>query len=436
MSVALHPLGDADFAVAADFSAVRSEVRGWAHWGAISILALTPLAFGATSARASLLLTGAAWMALLCWLVGALRKGQLEMLTLATLGPALLLLAFTAWHWVTRSSANPEATQLEWLRWVGILSVALVAGESVRSRGQLLQLCRALAISGLLVSTFAIAQYWTGNGKIYWLVEPLQGGWMFGPYVNRNHFAGLMELWIPVALGLAMMPENTFMRRWLWCAVALVMGTAVVLSGSRGGVIAITVQILLIAFVAAGFRGRRTLLTLAISLALMGGSAALLGRSETFERYKHSMELPRLQQEEASLNRIEAWRGAWMIFLQHPVTGTGLDTFATHFPAVRSFATDKVWTHAHNDFLQFLSETGLIGAALAVWVLAAGAKEGWKNVQRTMGTSTGAMLIGLGCACAGFMVHGWLDFNFHVPANAANFAALGTIFVRRGWDED
>jgi len=436
MSVALHPIREAEFATLHDHAYAISESRGWMHWPAVSLLALSPLAFGATSVRAGLLLTAAAWLIFLMWVAGALRRGRLELQTVSVLGPAFALLAFTALHWVAALSVNPSATQLEWLRWAGILALALVAGESVKNTAQLRQVCIALALAGLAIAIFAIAQYLTSNGKIYWLVEPTQGGWMFGPYVNRNHFAGLMELWIPLAIGLALMPENTFMRRWLWCLVALVMGTAVALSGSRGGVIAVGVQVLLLAFVSAAFRGRRPLIALAVSVALVAGAFALLGRGEIFERYKQSLQFPKLQQEEAAAYRIEAWKGALAIFRQHPIAGTGLDTFVTHFPAVRTFATDKIWTHAHNDFLQFLAETGLIGAGLAAWILTAGARQGWANVQRTMGTATGALLIGMACACVGFLVHGWLDFNFHVPANAVNFAAIGAIFTRHGWDED
>jgi CHASE2 domain-containing sensor protein len=74
--------------------------------------------------------------------------------------------------------------------------------------------------------------------------------------------------------------------------------------------------------------------------------------------------------------------------------------------------------------------------ALAGWALVAGAREAWRNLQRTRGTATGALLAGVACACLGFLVHGWVDFNFHIPANAANFSVLAVVLTRRGWDED
>lgn len=424
------------FAFSSDRAVADTGLGNWPLRLVLGLLVLAPLGFGATSVRGSLLLTAGAWLVFLIWVVRVLSSERATWHSLVVTGPALLLLAFTAVHWVAPVSANPAATQLEWLRWVGVLALAVVAAESVLSATQLRRLCTVVACAGLLIALFAIAQYVTSNGKIYWLVEPSQGGWIFGPYVNRNHFAGLMELWIPVALGLALMPGNTFLQRWQWWAVALVMGIAVALSGSRGGVIAVGIELLLITFAAAALRGRRAVLALGVAVALTVGAVAVLGRGEIFEHYKQSLHIPRLHQEEAAALRIQAWRGSLEIFRQHPIAGSGLDTFVTHFPAVRSFATDKVWTHAHNDYLQFLAETGLIGAGLAGWILIAGTREAWRNLRRAHGTASGALLIGIACACIGFMVHGWLDFNFHVPANAANFAVLGAVLTRPNWDED
>jgi O-antigen ligase len=408
----------------------------WLRRLALAILAVAPLGFGATSIRGGILLAACAWLAFLAWIVECVRYGRITWHSRPVTLPLLILLAVSALHWILAISANPIASQLEWLRWVGIVALAITAAEAFGSTQQLRQLCTCLALAGVAIAAFGIAQYLTSNGRIFWLIEPSQGGWIFGPYVNRNHFAGLMELWLPLALGLALVPDHTFLKRWLWCLAGLVMATAVALSGSRGGLMAVAVQILLMGFAAAALRGRRAVLGLGVTVALVAVAVAALGRGEILERYKQTLQLPRVQQEEAAAHRLEAWKGALEIFKQHPVMGAGLDTFATHFPAVRSFSTDKIWTHAHNDFLQFGAELGLAGVALAGWILYAGAKHAWRNVQNQLGTTTGALLIGMACACVGFMVHGWLDFNFHVPANAANFAVLGAVLTRPGWEED
>jgi O-antigen ligase len=435
MSVMARPIRETVFDAPVAQVASATAADGWVRAGCCIALIAAPLAFGATTTSARIALAAAAWAIFLMWLAARLYEGRLEYSTAPVLMPAALLLALTSVHWAAGLSANPPATQLEWLRWTCTLALAVAAGETFVTLRRLRQLASVLAVAGLALAVFGIAQYLTGNGKIYWLVEPAQGGWIFGPYVNRNHFAGLMELWLPLALGLALLPENTFLRRWLWCLVALVMATAVALSGSRGGMVAIGVQVLVLTLAAAALRGRRALLGLSVAILLLVAALAMLGRGEILERYQPGVQWAQANHE-STVYRMEAWAGAMEIFRQHWLLGAGLETFGNHFPGVRSFSTDKSWTYAHNDFLQFAAETGVAGMALAGWALVAGAREAWRNLQRTRGTATGALLAGVACACLGFLVHGWVDFNFHIPANAANFSVLAVVLTRRGWDED
>ncbi|MBI3663849.1 MAG: O-antigen ligase family protein [Acidobacteria bacterium] len=414
----------------------RSAVDVFLRAGVLSVLVAAPLAFGATTTLASVALIAAAWLLLLIWILEGVRKEALPLNLPPAALPAALLLGFTAAHWAAGISVAPDATRLEWLRWVGYAALALVAVECFDTPRRLKRLAESLAFAGLLIALLAIAQYLTSNGRIYWLVEPTHGGWIFGPYVNRNHYAGLMELWTPLAIGLALRPENTLARRWFWCAVALVMGSSVLLSGSRGGTVALVAEIMVLTLAASALHGgRKALAGVAVALVLIGGAVWALDQGQVLERYKESLRPNSAQQEEAAAHRLGAWKGSWDLFRQHWAVGSGLETFANLFPAVRPFATDKIWTHAHNDWLQFLAETGVVGAVLGLWVLCAGGLQAWRNLQKTSGTATGAILVGMTAGCLGLMIHGWLDFNFHVPANAANFAVLAAVLTLRGWDE-
>jgi O-antigen ligase len=259
---------------------------------------------------------------------------------------------------------------------------------------------------------------------------------MFGPYVNRNHFAGLMELWCPLALGMALVPEHRLAERWFWSVLALVMGGAVVLSGSRGGALSSGVAVVTFALLIAAQRaGKRAVIWLLAAMFLTAGTVLALDRGELLERYKAVLRPHQYQQEDAAAYRFAAWRDTVGLIRETPVAGSGLDTFATRFPAVRSFSTDLIWTHAHNDYLQFLVETGAIGGVLALWMLVAGGREAVRNLTRTSGTATGALLAAMVAGCIGFLTHGWLDFNFHIPANASSFAVLAGLAAMPGWDE-
>lgn len=405
--------------------------------GAPAILIAGPLWFGATQVSASAVLVGASWLLFLLWVTACIRNGSMPLTTHPVMLPAILLLAFTSVHWAMGISANVPATQMEWLRWTGYLALALVTAETFSTPHRLRAIAATLAVAGAAIAVMGIAQHLTGDGTIYWVIEPAQGGWVFGPYVSRNHFAGLMELWIPVALGLALAPDASFLRRWLWCGMALVMAASVVMAASRGGLLAIGVEVAVLVIATAALHGRRrAVVGLLASVALIAGFIWFVGSAEVLDRFTQIGRPGAATVEEVSGHRLEAWTGSMEIFRQNWVLGTGLDTFEPHFRGVRQYYTDKVWTHAHNDFLQFVAETGVVGTALGVWLLAAAIREIVRNLRRTAQTTTGAVLIGMACGCLGFMVHGWLDFNFHVPANAASFAVLAAIASRRGWDED
>ena len=401
-----------------------------------AVMVAAPLGFGATSTIGWLLLAAASFVLLLFWLAGRVYEGRILLSPHPLSVPLALLLAFTAVHWAARISVTPLATEMEWLRWLGYGALAVVAAACIETPQRLKQFAAALAVAGFLIATLGIAQYLTAGGKLYWVISLEYGGRMFGPYVNRNHFAGLMELWCPLALGLAFLPQASLPRRWLWCAMALVMGAAVVLSGSRGGALSLAAGVVTFALLLTAQRGgRRAVIGLLVAMLVVGVSVLALDQGEVLERYQAVLRPHQVQQEDAAAYRMAAWADTFTLFRQNWMLGSGLDTFVTLFPAVRTFSTDLIWTHAHNDYLQFLAETGIIGGALGVWLLFAGGVEAAENLKRTTGTATGAILAGLAAGCVGFLAHGWLDFNFHIPANAANFVVLAAVLSKRGWDE-
>ena len=404
--------------------------------GVCAVLIAAPLAFGATSRFSALMLVGISWSIFLLWLLDEVYRGRMPLLGHPMALPALALVAFTALHWTVELSPAPVASEIEWLRWVGYIALAMAAAGSVNTPLRLRTFCATLAVAGFLIAAMGIAQYLTADGRLYWTWKLESGGRIFGPYVNRNHFAGLMELLCPLALGMALLPGHKLTQRWFWSALAIVMGGAVMLSGSRGGAISLGLTVIVFSLLIAAQRaGKRAVLWLLAAMFVTGGAVLAMERGELLERYARVLRPSQYQQEDATAYRIAAWKDTFHLIRETPLIGSGLDTFATRFPAARSFATDLIWTHAHNDFLQFLAETGLVGGLLAGWMLFAGGREAARNLVRTSGTATGALLAAIAAGCIGFMAHGWLDFNFHIPANASCFAVLAALVAARGWDE-
>jgi O-antigen ligase len=106
-----------------------------------------------------------------------------------------------------------------------------------------------------------------------------------------------------------------------------------------------------------------------------------------------------------------------------PVLGWGLGTFLIAYPQYRSFSTDLVVNQAHNDYVQVLVETGILGFACVAWFIVNLYRislRNWRAHSRVATVSVLGALVG----CTGILIHSLSDFNLHIPANAAMFFVL------------
>jgi len=184
------------------------------------------------------------------------------------------------------------------------------------------------------------------------------GGIPFGPYVNRNHFAGFAELVIPTALVPLVLGKVRRERRFAVVVFALLPIVALFLAASRGGIVSFAAEIggltLLLALRRAG--GRHVLAG-GVVLLLAFMLVSWLGVRQILERFSSMQSLEVTGGKRASM-RHDSWR----IFRDHPWTGTGLGTLPIIFPAYESLYDAKFVNHAHNDYLEMLADTGLVGA--------------------------------------------------------------------------
>jgi hypothetical protein len=65
------------------------------------------------------------------------------------------------------------------------------------------------------MAMFALLQSLSSPDKLYWFRTPRSGGWIYGPYVNHNHYAGLMEMLFPIPLVFAFTRFARGRERWL-----------------------------------------------------------------------------------------------------------------------------------------------------------------------------------------------------------------------------
>jgi len=120
-------------------------------------------------------------------------------------------------------------------------------------------------------------------------------------------------------------------------------------------------------------------------------------------------------------------RDSIRMFASHPFLGSGFGSFATAFPRYRVFYDGFFINHAHDDYLELLLEMGLAGFSVAVWFIVVLYREGLRNLRPARFSPAALISIASLAGCTGLLAHSFIDFNLHIPANAALFYALCVI---------
>ena len=114
-------------------------------------------------------------------------------------------------------------------------------------------------------------------------------------------------------------------------------------------------------------------------------------------------------------------RDTWRIFLDHPFVGTGLGSLQLVYPPYESLYDGKIVNHTHNDYLEVLAETGLLGGICCAWFLGVLLVQSLERLRPFNNSFSGVLQLSGLVACSGFLVHSFVDFNLHIPANALLF---------------
>jgi len=391
--------------------------------GLCAVLVFAIAAHGAVEDWARAVLETSAGFLFLFWAVRAYVTRE-ECVLVSPLLPPLLAFIFVAVaQLLFRGTASPYETRTELQLLTALTLLVFLATQAFRTADDWRFFVWFIMSLGFLVAIFGILQHLTFNGKLYWFREMHYGGIPFGPYVNRNHFAGFAELVIPVALVPLVLGKVRPERWFAVILLALLPLGALFLSASRGGIISFAAELGVLALLLILRRaGGKHVLAGAVVLLVAFMLVSWLGVRQILERFSSMQTLEATSGKRASM-RLDTWH----IFREHPWTGTGLGTLQTVFPAYETLYDAKVVNHSHNDYLEALAETGIVGAACCAWFLGA---LFFRSLRRLLlqdkSFSAALHLSGL-VACTGFLVHSLVDFNLHIPGNALLFFLLANL---------
>lgn len=391
-------------------------------YGTFSLLFFAPLAFGSADPWSTLVLQLGAAALLLIWIFRHIRSGTLHIAPHPLFRPILCFGLLVGLQIVFGLTAYRYQTISETLLYMAYGCLLFLAVQAVQRTSQVKLLAWTVSAYGTGVALFALLQSLSSNGKIYWLWQPETGGWIYGPYVNHNHYAGLMEMLFPIPMVMAL--TQHIARRWrpLPIFAAVLMAATIFLSGSRGGMIAFLAQMIALGIVIGLKQSRRTafgagvvLVVVAVLLVWIGGEG-LIDRLTSIHREAKT--------EIAGGTRLAIDRDGLKMFARKPLLGWGLGAFPVVYPQFRSFYSDKFVNRAHDDYLQLLVEMGLLGFAMMMWFVALTIRGAIRKLGDWKWDFNGAVALAALLGCIGILVHSLLDFNLHVPANAAWFYVL------------
>lgn len=394
-------------------------------YGIFGLLLFGPLAFGAVEPWSIFLMEAGSAALFLLWIGKQALEGEIKIrwnplfLPMGVFG--LLIVSQLAF----RMSAYPHDTVSLALLYFSYAILCFLAAQTLLRGSQARSLAFVFSLYGAALAGFALIQGISSNGKLYWIRQPRMGGWIYGPYVNHNHYAGLMEMLIPIPLVLSLTRLASTRTRTAAAAAAAIMVGTIFLSGSRGGMLAIVAELIILAvLIVKQKRGLRTAVGIGVFLAIVVGLLTWVGGGELSRRIAT---VGRAHSELSGDIRSYINRDGFRMFLKKPVLGWGLGSFPVVYPQFRTFYTNFFVNEAHNDYLQLLVEMGLLGFGTMLWFLLTLYTRAVKKIGNWTGEVSGAVTLACVLGLSGILVHSTVDFNLQIPANAALFYVLCTI---------
>ena len=389
---------------------------------------------------------------------------------------------YKRWHPIT---LYKYASEVELFRLLIYIGVYFLIVNNIKSRQQIRQLVMTIIITGTSIAFLGLLQYLSGSGKIFWLYD-IKRTSFFGTFSNQDHFACYMAMIIPLVIGLLIIEylcystnpkskiQNTKLsivshRVIFYIFAIVIMLASLFFARSSGGAFSMMVSFfLLIGMMLCRKRLRKISWIVVPILIITLGMLLWIGIHPVIEELSNSVDI-----ENSSLKaRIEFWKDTISAIKHFPVFGSGIGVFPFIYPQYSTLTYFAFVNHAHNDYLELMLETGLIGFSIILWALYCFIKDnalyhllgitkginherpitkrmkyfnyfGMKNVTNNNQfiNQKSALKISdslkkrkdpfiIGIAIGGILgvmsmcLHCIVDFNFHVPANAFLLSVL------------
>lgn len=341
-------------------------------------------------------------------------------------------------------SLMPSHTLREGLELLSYFLLGFLIIKSITRRKQIMRIFSLLVIMGIFEAFYGMLELYNRNPRILFYKKIYNLDAVTGTFVNRNHLSGYLEMIIPLAIGLIIARISLFsLARMKWreklirlserglstnmliTAGIIVMSLAIILSKSRSGVFLLIFifilffELTVLYFGMVRFQQKWIKNFLMFSFLIIIIISFYIGIEATIERFAMDKLLHG--------GRPIYWSNVTSIVGDFPLFGTGLGTFASVYPAYEENRMPGHLSHAHNDFLEYLSELGVVGMILlfgGILFMGVSSFLIWR-VRRhpeVKGLAMGGIV-----AIVVILIHSITDFNLHIPANMVLFTVVFSV---------
>ncbi len=427
-------------------------LRATIFGGLLAVIVLTAIPYGTVESWSQSSFQIVIFSLALLWMIHGLLVGSRRFGNFSLFYPLIALALFAIIQSLSWSPVNVAGVKVQnaisadpfesWVFALRVSALALAGILAVRFTNSLFRLSaliHTIILVALLSAVFGIVRQ-TMQHEQGFLLPFLKYGGGFAQFINKNHFAFLVEAAVGLLVGIALLRQDR--SKWLlvYLSAILLLWVALVMSRSRGGLLAITVQAICAVsfFILSRKRWqksadenspgwKRTMVvggvTIVAVLALtIFGMMWLQGDQLTTGIETAAAEMRITDGAHEGANRKDIWRSTWQMARAHPIAGAGLGGYWAEVPKYHDASGVQTPQQAHNDYLELLASGGIIGAAIFVWFVVllirkARTIDGLSGFQR--GAALGAVL-----GIFGIGVHSVVEFGLHITINALVFMML------------
>ena len=336
-------------------------------------------------------------------------------------------------------SADAFQTRLFIIHLCALVLVGWLLAQYTSSQKRLHLLVGLIMAIGVGTAAFGLWRQGSQHAAVGFFLPNLRMGFGYGQFINSNHFAFLMEMVLGLTLGIVVCRGVKGWRLGLCLLAAIPMFVALVLANSRGGILSILCQVVLLAacLVSGGgraeigattsaSRARHVVVQVVLIAVLLAGGVVtvifvggdpLAGRIDSI-----SIELDRKTAETFTL-RQNIWQATWQLIKDHPITGVGFGGYWMAITKYHRASGESTPQEAHSDYLELLASGGVIAVAMSVWFIVAFVRLA-RSTLRAANPAGRAVVLGAITGLLTVAVHSLVDFGLHITINAVVFTAL------------